>query len=311
LIGDSDIHNGLSTSDENAFAGVAWGIDPNTMLPDEESAKKILGEDGPSWRLAEHQTQPGNTTAAPNTAAASPSSDEEDESLRGTALENSGAGITGVWAERNDRPSIFAALRRREVFATSGDRVRVRLFAGWNYDPKLLTKADWVSVAYSKGVPMGSDLPKMPAKARAPRFVVEAIKDPAAANLDRIQIIKLWRDGNAYKEKIFDVALSNGRKMDPKTGKAPSVGDTVNIAQGTYENTIGAAALKTEWRDPAFNPNQPAVYYARVLEIPTPRWSTILAAKYHLPVPKNVAAEIRERAWSSPIWFTPAGTAPR
>jgi Protein of unknown function (DUF3604) len=307
VVGASDIHNGLSASDENAWAGGAWGLDPKTMLPDEQSAKKILGLAGPPERLEASPAEAAEAAAATGSTppAPAPEAAASDRPVRGTPLENSSAGITGVWADHNDRASIFAALKRKETFATSGVRIRVRMFAGWDYDPKLMTKANWVSVAYAKGVPMGSDLPAMPLEASAPRFLLQAIKDPDGANLDRIQVIKLWLEGGTYKEKIFDVALSDGRKVDPKTGKAPPVGTTVDIANGTFTNAIGAAELKTIWRDPEFDAAKPAVYYARVLQIPTPRWSTLLAAKYHLPAPTMVDAAIQERAWSSPIWFTP------
>jgi hypothetical protein len=136
------------------------------------------------------------------------------------------------------------------------------------------------------------------------------MKDPDGANLDRVQVIKVWLAGKDYKEKIFDAALSGGRKADPHTGRAPKVGDTVDLKTGKYANTIGAPILTAEWRDPEFNPKVAAVYYARVLEIPTPRWSTLLAIANQLPIPNSVPATIQERAWSSPIWYTPPATAP-
>jgi hypothetical protein len=161
-------------------------------------------------------------------------------------------------------------------------------------------------MAYAGGVPMGGDLPARPGSADAPGFILQAIKDPDGANLDRIQIIKLWLVGGAYKEKLFDVALSSGRKDNPKTGRAPDVGNTVDLKTGRYTNSIGATVLTAFWRDPEFDPKTPAVYYARALEIPTPRWSTLLAIKSKLPIPTTVPATIQERAWTSPIWFTPA-----
>jgi hypothetical protein len=179
------------------------------------------------------------------------------------------------------------------------------MFGGWSYSPKLTDDRDWVAKAYAGGVPMGGDLAAKPAGAGAPRFILQAEKDPDGANLDRVQIIKVWLDGGSYKEKVFDAALSGGRKPDAK-GHVRKVGNTVDLKTADYKNTIGAATFTTTWKDPEFNPSKPAVYYARVLEIPTPRWSTILAVKNHLPIPTSVAATIQERAWTSPIWFTPA-----
>ncbi|MCW5760442.1 MAG: DUF3604 domain-containing protein, partial [Phenylobacterium sp.] len=162
------------------------------------------------------------------------------------------------------------------------------------------------------GVPMGGDLPFRAAGGGAPSFVIQAMKDPDGANLDRVQVVKVWLDGGDYKEKVFDVALSGGRKADPKTGKAPAVGSTVDLRTATYRNTIGAAILQTVWRDPEFDAGKPAVYYVRALEIPTPRWTTYLAVKRGLPIPTTSPATLQERAYSSPIWFTPpAGQASR
>jgi hypothetical protein len=220
-------------------------------------------------------------------------------------LEFSSAGLTGVWAEENTRNSIFAALKRKETFATSGTRMRIRMFGGWAYDPAMMKSGDWVAKAYNNGVPMGSDMPVRPKDANAPKIIVQASKDPDGANLDRIQIIKIWLDGKNYKEKVFDVALSGHRK-DDATGHAPAVGNTVDLKTGSYRNSIGAATLSVVWSDPEFDAKTPAVYYARALEIPTPRWSTLLAIKNKLPIPKDAPATIQERGWSSPIWYSPS-----
>lgn len=169
----------------------------------------------------------------------------------------------------------------------------------------MLSKSRWVAAAYREGIPMGSDLPAKPKDAIAPVFLLQASKDPDGANLDRVQIIKVWLEGAEYKEKVFDVALSGGRKDDLKTGRAPLVGNTVDLKTGQYTNTIGAATLSAEWKDPEFDAAKPAVYYARVLEIPTPRWTTLLAIKYHLPFSSEVPTTIQERAWASPVWYTP------
>jgi hypothetical protein len=155
---------------------------------------------------------------------------------------------------------------------------------------------------------MGADLPA--AKAKEPTFIVWAVKDPDDANLDRIQIIKGWTKQGQIFEKIYDVALSDGRKADPKTGKAPPLTSTVDLAKATYTNTIGSVELKAEWKDPEFDPTVHAFYYARVLQIPTPRWSTYDAVKTGMPLPKTVASTVQERVWTSPIWYSPSGQKP-
>ena len=279
VVGASDIHNGLTASGESSYASGVSGIDPRTMLPRGDAAKSALGM---------------GKSVTPT-----------EEGGRNRRLQLSSAAITGVWAEENTRDAIFAALKRKETFATSGTRIRVRMFGGWSFKPNLLKKKEWIREAYATGVPMGGDLPTKPVSAIGPRFVLQAEKDPDGANLDRIEIIKVWLEGHDYKEKVFDVALSGGRKDDAK-GRAPAVGDTVDLKTGAYTNTIGAAVLQTEWRDPEFDSAKPAVYYARVLEIPTPRWSTLLAIKNGLPIPAGAPVTIQERAWTSPIWFTPA-----
>jgi hypothetical protein len=218
-----------------------------------------------------------------------------------------------VWAEENTREAIFAAMQRRETFSTSGVRIQVRLFGGWDFQPALLHDKDWVKTGYAKGVTMGADLPAAP-QAKAPSFVVWAVKDPDSANLDRIQIVKGWSKNGQSFEKIHDVAWSGERQLDPATGKVPAVGNTVNLATATYQNTIGAVELKTVWTDPDFDPSLDAFYYARVLEIPTPRWSTIQAIQMGrvpptIPGPSIATATIQERAWTSPIWYTPSDAA--
>ncbi|MEZ5572813.1 MAG: DUF3604 domain-containing protein [Halioglobus sp.] len=217
------------------------------------------------------------------------------------------AGLSGIWAEENTRASLWDAMYRKETFATSGTRIKVRLFGGWDYDGKMLDHNDWVKNAYKGGVPMGGDLP--PAKGKAPQFVVWAMKDPTAANLDRIEIVKGWsKDGQSF-EKIFDVAWSDNRIPDQWTGRIEPITSTVDIDKATYTNTVGAVELKTVWTDPEFDPSQHAFYYARVLEIPTPRWSTIQARQLGIPTPDTVPATQQERAWSSPIWYTPSAEA--
>jgi Protein of unknown function (DUF3604) len=216
------------------------------------------------------------------------------------------AGLSAVWAEENTREAIFAAMKRKETYSTSGVRIPVRFFGGWEYDAKLVQRRDWIKTAYARGVPMGADLPAP--KAKAPSFVVSAVKDPDSANLDRIQIVKGWSKSGQSFEKIYDVAWAGKRKRDPATGKVPAIGSTVNLATGTYTNTIGAVELKAVWTDRDFDPSLDAFYYARVLEIPTPRWSTVQAVKLGRVPPSGAGFTpvIQERAWSSPIWYTPS-----
>ncbi|MBW2941328.1 DUF3604 domain-containing protein [Zhongshania aquimaris] len=215
------------------------------------------------------------------------------------------SGLAAVWAEENTRESIFDAIRRKESYATSGPRITVRFFGGWNYPEDILQASDPIDVAEKTGVPMGGSLPKtMSAKEGAPTFVVWALKDPDSANLDRIQIIKGWVDESGKsQEKIYDVALSDSRKPNPKTGQVPDVGNTVNIEEATYENSIGDVQLSSLWTDPDFSPDSTAFYYARVIEIPTPRWTTYDSAKLGIAAPEPTT--IQERAVTSAIWYEP------
>jgi Protein of unknown function (DUF3604) len=224
-----------------------------------------------------------------------------DARLEGTA------GLTGVWAEENTRASLFEAMQRKETFAVSGPHIKVRLFGGWEYTADMLADTDWVKTGYAKGVPMGGDLP--PAKAKAPTFMVWATKDPTSGNLDRIQIVKGWTKNGQSFERIFDVVWAGDRKPDKGTGAIPPIGSTVDVANATYTNTIGAVELKMVWTDPEFDPSLHAFYYARVLEIPTPRWTTIQAKQLGIAPPDVVAATVQERAWGSPIWYTPSAEA--
>jgi hypothetical protein len=221
-------------------------------------------------------------------------------------LENP-AGVTGVWAEENTRASIFEAMQRKETFGTSGPHHKLRFFGGWSYSSDMVNQKDWVKTAYASGVPMGGDLP--PAKSKAPTFIVWAVKDPTSGNLDRIQIIKGWTKSGQSFEKIFDVVWAGDRKPDKFTGRVPAIGSTVDIDNATYTNTIGAVELKTVWTDPEFDPSLHAFYYARMLEIPTPRWTTIQAHQLGIAPPDVVPPTVQERAWSSPIWYTPTAEA--
>ncbi len=225
------------------------------------------------------------------------------------------SGLGGVWAEENTREAIFAAMQRKETFGTSGVRIKVRLFGGWDFAPAVLQNKDWVKTGYANGVPMGGDLPA--AKSKAPTFIVWAIKDPDDANLDRIQIVKGWTRNGQIFEKIYNVAWSS-RKLGGQISetlvrggraKLPPVGNTVDVKNATYANSIGAVELKAVWTDPDFDSSQFAFYYARVLQIPTPRWTTYDAKKLGVPPPAGVPATTQERAWTSPIWYSPSDEA--
>jgi len=220
----------------------------------------------------------------------------------------SSAGTTAVWATENTREGIWNGMMSKETYGTTGTLIRLRFFGGWSYPSSLTDDKDFVKKAYGAGVPMGQDLPKKAGD--APTFAVWAQKDPESGNLDRVQIVKAWSNPRTGfpAEKIYDVAWSDGRKIDAKTGKLPAVGNTVDIQTASYTNDIGDTQLSVVWTDPDFDPAIKAVYYVRVLEIPTPRWSTYDAAKLGVDPPSGVPATIQERAYSSPIWYTPEGT---
>jgi hypothetical protein len=229
------------------------------------------------------------------------------DDISGLALKTTSGNLTGVWADSNTRDSIYDALRRRETFTTSGTRLRFRFFGSWDFENNLFQKKDWIATAYATGVSMGGDLPTKPIHSTGPRFAIWVVKDPNGGNLDRAQVIKVWEEDGQHKERVFDAAWAGTRKSDPKTGKLPAVGGTVDLKTGKYTNTIGETELKTVWTDPEFDPQRLAAYYLRVLEIPTPRWSTLLAVDNNLSLSKDVPATEQQRAWSSPIWFSPSG----
>lgn len=219
-------------------------------------------------------------------------------------IEQGSAGLSCVWAEENTRAAIFDAMNRKETWATTGSRITVRVFAGFDFGNTQPGDQDWVKTGYEKGVPMGANM-KGPHEGEATQLMIWALKGPNSGNLDRIQVIKGWADekGQAH-EKIYNVAWSGDRSLDPN-GKLPVVGNTVDITNASYTNSIGSSALKTVWTDPDFDASIPAFYYIRVLEIPTPRWSTYDAKALGIEPPKDFPATIQERAWSSPIWYTP------
>jgi hypothetical protein len=214
------------------------------------------------------------------------------------------SGLAGVWADENTRESIFEAMERKEVFATTGSRMMVRFFGGWGFEPKDLESRTPAFAGYGKGVPMGGDLPPR-GRAKAPSFMVFAVRDPIGGNLDRIQIVKGWLDADgATHEKVYDVTWA-GERTPGSDGKLPPVGNTVNATRASYSNTIGAPELGAVWKDPDFDRAQEAFYYARVIEIPTPRWSTYDAFRFGIPIPEGAPVSTQERAYTSPIWYTP------
>lgn len=220
-----------------------------------------------------------------------------------TGNDMSAAGLVAVWSEENTRGSIFDAFRRKEVYGTTGPRIRVRFFGGWDYQQADIGAPNLTVIGYQKGVPMGGDLTKAPA-GKAPTFLITAAKDPKDANLDRIQVIKGWLDAKGQaQEKVYDVAWSGQRKKSG--GKVGAVGNTVNLKTAKYTNTIGSPNLAGLWADPDFDPSQRAFYYVRVLQIPTPRNSLYDAVAMNAPPPKGHATTIQERAYTSPIWYTP------
>jgi len=274
--GGSDLHSGLSVSDQSDYSGNAAMANMGGGRPSRDVAAGVLQATSVARRIG---------------------------------LESTSGRLTGVWAESNTRESIYNALRRKETFATSGTKLKFRVFGGWQFNSRILQKKDWVAAAYATGVPMGGDLPsKLPSSGRAPGFVIWAAKDPSGANLDRVQMVKVWVQDGVQHEKIFDVAWAGHRKPDRNTGKLSPIGNSVDLKTGRFQNNIGTAELKTVWTDPEFDPRRSSAYYLRVLEISTPRWSTLLAVENRLPLPTDVPAVIQQRGWSSPIWYSGANT---
>ena len=229
-----------------------------------------------------------------------------DDSLTTYSYDTLASGLAGVWARENTREAIFEAMEKKETYASTGTRITVRFFGGWDYGENDVYKPDAVSIGYDKGVPMGGDLPAMPDGKQAPVFMVGALKDQWSGNLDRVQIVKGWVDESGDRhERIYDVAVSDGRAINSDGLCTTPVGNTVDEANASYLNSIGDAELRAVWTDPDFNPAHAATYYARVLEIPTPTWQAYDSKFFEISMPKEVPLNHQERAYTSPIWYTP------
>jgi hypothetical protein len=214
------------------------------------------------------------------------------------------SGLAAVWARENTRESIWDAMSRKETYATTGTRLLVRVFGGWDFDPEEVHRPDFAREGYARGVPMGGDLTGPP-DGKVPGLMIRALRDPDGANLDRIQVIKGWLDGGEVRERVYDAAVSDGRTIDADGRCRTPVGSTVDVADASYTNTIGDPMLAAFWQDPDFDPDQSAFYYIRVLEIPTPRWTAYDAKFFGIEMPKEAKMQLQDRAYTSPIWYTP------
>ncbi len=276
LVGATDSHTGLATTrEENSFGKIGM-VEPG-QFP-ERWEEKITGF--------------------------IPVRDGSGKDIAMLHKESLASGLQGVWARENTRESLFDAMKRKETYATTGTRITVRVFAGWDFEEADVQRSDFTRKGYERGVPMGGDLRNAPAGS-APHFVIRALRDPDGANLDRIQVVKGWLDGKGeLHERIYDIMCSDDRKIKKRRCEKP-VGNTVDVKKAIYTNNIGDALLMGFWKDPDFDTGQRAFYYVRVLEIPTPNWTTYDAVFYGMALPEGVPASQQERAYTSPIWYTP------
>ena len=229
-----------------------------------------------------------------------------DETPAVKSWQTSASGLTAIWARDNTRESLFDAMANQEVYATTGTRIRVRVFAGWDFQAEDLDNPNFAQQGYTRGVPMGSDLPSAPSKDAAPAFIIQAMRDPDGANLDRVQVIKGWVDSKGdMQERIYDVAVSDGRKIGRDGRSKKKVGNTVDLKNATYTNAIGDPQMVAYWQDSDFDSRMRAFYYVRVIEIPTPRWTAYDAVRFGIEMPDEVTMTIQDRAYTSPIWYTP------
>ncbi len=272
MIGSTDAHTSLATTREENFYGKTPHLEPRADRWEDYVIRALSG----------------------------------DDALSSYSYETIGSGLAAVWARENTREGLFDAMQKKETYGTTGTRITVRFFGGWDYGDDEVFRPDAVSIGYQKGVPMGGDLATRPAGRQAPVFMVGALKDPWSGNLDRIQIVKGWIDGNGERqERVYDVAVSDGRTIGADGRARTPVGNTVDVADASYLNSIGDAELRAVWTDPDFNPNHRAFYYARVLEIPTPTWQAYDSKFYGITMPETVTMFSQERAYTSPIWYTP------
>jgi hypothetical protein len=266
MIGATDSHTGLATAGEDNFFGKHSGAEPNPKRFEHPMAK-VGDKEYTGWSMV-------------------------------------ASGLAGVWAKENTRQALFDAMMRKETYATTGPRMMVRFFGGWEFEASDARSRQPANTGYAKGVPMGGDLLGDPG-GRAPSFLLGALKDPLSGNLDRMQIVKVWLDVGERREQVYDV-IGSGDRVPGADGKLAPVGNTVDVASATWTNTIGAPELIAVWTDPDFDPDEPAAYYARVLEIPTPRWTAYEAKRFRVKMPPEVPMVTQERAYTSPIWYTPA-----